>query len=79
MDGTEPFGIFCDFRYYPFFLNEKEIEKIAIMSGNVLEGLPDKFAEYINLANAVPCLIKLLEVGIEFVKPYVLRTIGSLA
>ena len=78
-DGNEYFGTICDLRVYDYWLNDKEIEKVAEETENVLIGLPDRFSEYMNLANGVPALIKQLQNGIDFVKPYAMKVIANLA
>ena len=78
-EGNEHFGTICDLRVYEYWLNDKEVEKIAEETENVLVGLPDRFSEYINLANGVPALVKLLKNGIDFVKPYAMMVLANLA
>jgi hypothetical protein len=79
MDGQEPFGIAADFRFYPKYTDAFKVVENSIYTENIIDGLPDKFAEYINLAQGAQNLILLLKSPVHFVKPPVLKALGNLA
>eukprot|EP00359_Climacostomum_virens_P000749 CAMPEP_0204896966 /NCGR_PEP_ID=MMETSP1397-20131031/473_1 /ASSEMBLY_ACC=CAM_ASM_000891 /TAXON_ID=49980 /ORGANISM="Climacostomum Climacostomum virens, Strain Stock W-24" /LENGTH=853 /DNA_ID=CAMNT_0052064663 /DNA_START=84 /DNA_END=2642 /DNA_ORIENTATION=+ len=55
-DGNSPFGSIADIRVYKRILKDSEIEALSKKTKNVVDGLPDRMAEYVNLANGVNML-----------------------
>jgi hypothetical protein len=55
-DCNSPFKAIADIRLYRRAFKASEVEVLAKRARNVVDGLPDKMAEYINLANGVNLL-----------------------
>lgn len=78
-EAASPFGTLADIRVYKTELSKMEVEAISKKTKNVVDGLPDRMAEYVNLANGVNMLYRIFIKNENQTKLPVIYALANLA